>query len=283
VTRRRAVVFGEVVVDLYPDDEVVAGSALHLAAHLAHLGWTAYLITRLGRDDRGDRALSLLEAHGVDTSFVETDPVLPTGLVTVDTSGEENRFDIHRPAAWDAIEGPRLLPEHEVFSYGTLATRSEPTRAALQRLREASPARHRVLDVNLRPPDVSAAMVGAALRAATAAKLSEEELASASALLDLDATPDSLLRSFPSLQWLCVTRGRRGAELHDRFGLAARLEPPPTRVTNTIGAGDAFAAGLIDGLARGLQPDEVLAAGQRCASKTLARRGGLPDPPTRRH
>jgi fructokinase len=278
---RRAVVLGEVVVDLYPDDEVVAGSPLHVAAHLVSLGWTVFLITRIGRDARGEQAMSVIARQGIDPTFVETDPDLPTGTVTVHTDGELNRFDIHGPASWDAIAGPRTLPAHDAFFYGTLATRAPRTRSAQERLLAASHAPLRVLDANLRPPDVAADMVYSAVAAATTAKLSEEELTMACELFGCEPTAAALRARFDRLEWVCVTRGSRGAELHDRSGRRAALAPPAARVVNTIGAGDAFTAGLIDGLARGLTPHGVLDVGQRCATATLSRRGGLPDPPAR--
>jgi fructokinase len=275
---RRAVVFGETVVDIYPDEEVVAGSPLHVAAHLAGAGWTVWLVTRVGRDAHGERIRAAIAAHGIDASLVETDPELPSGRVTVEAAAEANTFRIHGPAAWDALEGPANLPPHEVLAYGTLVGRAPRARAALARLLSRSRARHRVLDLNLRPPDVDAGVLRATLASATAVKLSEEELDRTGALLGLEPDPARLLQSLPHLECVCVTQGARGAELHDRTG-RTRIDPPPVEVVNTVGAGDAFAAGLIDGLARGATREETLATAHAWAASVLGRRGGLPEPP----
>jgi fructokinase len=276
---RTAVVFGEVLVDVYPDEEVVAGALLHVAAHLVALGWTTHFVTRIGDDPEGARVRSVLAQHRLDGDFLEIDPELPTGRVTVHTHEGENRFTIHRPAAWDAIDGRAPLPEHAVFCYGTLAARSQVTRSALQRYLSSTRAPIKALDMNLRPPDCEPAVLGTALRPATLLKLNEEELTQAGRILGIASDPSSYFGAAPSLQWLCVTQGSRGAALYDRAGRSWSLAAAEVEVTDTVGAGDAFMAGLVDALARGQRPDEALAAANNCAVSVLRKRGGLPDVP----
>ena len=122
---RRALAYGEVLIDEYPDRRVVAGAPLHAAAHLASFGWAAAVVTRLGDDADGALIRRTAAAQGVDLSLVETDPELPTGTVTITFTGHgAHSFTIHRPAAWDAIAGPDPVPPHDVLHYGTLGMRS---------------------------------------------------------------------------------------------------------------------------------------------------------------
>ena len=81
--RPQAIVFGEALIDEYPDRRVVAGSPLHVAVHLAALGWESHLITRLGSDNDGEWILETLADHGVANDMVEMDTELPTGTVEV--------------------------------------------------------------------------------------------------------------------------------------------------------------------------------------------------------
>jgi fructokinase len=274
--RRAAIVFGEVVVDVYPDEEVPAGAALHVAAHLAASGWSAHIVTRTGTDRAGEDMDRLLRRHGVATDLVERDLELPTGRSTIHTSGNENTFTVHGPAAWDAIEGPAELPPHNAVSFGTLAARDARSRAAMTRILGASNAEWKVLDVNLRPPDVDRDVLLATLGAATAVKLSEQELADVADLVGIDADEEALFEVAPHARRLCVTRGDRGASLLDRSGGRWTQEAPEIEVVNTVGAGDAFTAGMIEGLVEALPPDEVLNLAQARAASILARRGGLP-------
>jgi fructokinase len=230
----------------------------------------------VGRDVAGDRLLDLLERHGVDRRYVQVDQGLPTGRSTIRTSGFENDFIVHGPAAWDAIEGPADLPRHDVLVYGTLAARGAVSRATLTRLLEGSAAPHKVLDVNLRPPDVQREVLELTLGAATAVKLGEHELREVASLLDTPAGPEALFERFGGLVSICITRGEKGAALLERSGGSWESPASQTDAVNTVGAGDAFTAGMAQGLVEGLAPPEVLGLAQRTAASILGRKGGLP-------
>jgi fructokinase len=124
---RRALVFGEALIDVFPDERVVAGAPVNLATHLAALGWNVGLISRLGRDPDGRRIFDELARRGVDTSLLEWDEELPTGEVTVRISDGSHDFVIHEPAAWDAIEGP----SHDVVGDVCASERSRSAPNAL--------------------------------------------------------------------------------------------------------------------------------------------------------
>lgn len=266
------------MIDVYPGEDVPAGAALHVAAHLAAQGWKAYLVTSVGDDHDGARLEALFEQYAIATDLVERHHELPTGRSTIHTVGFENDFTVHGPAAWDAIEGPDALPRHDALCYGTLAARRKTSRATMERLLSTSGAPWKVLDVNLRPPDISREVLEMTLSAATALKVSEAELAEVTAVVGVDARPKSIFAVAPDLRWLCVTRGGRGATLFDRSGRRWNGEAIPTDVVNTVGAGDAFTAGLIEGFVTDSAPMEVLRLAQTRASSILAKKGGLPDP-----
>lgn len=270
------VVFGEALIDVFPDHEVVAGAPLHVAVHLAARGWITWLVTRIGDDPAGERIRDVLERYRVDASLIEVDGALPTGKVTVEISGHDHGFVVHRPAAWDAIAGPAHLDAHDAFCYGTLAGRDDRSRRTLERLLSMSNAPLRVLDMNLRPPDINPEVLEIGLAAATVLKVNSEELAAAAEILGLAAEPESYFDAAPALQWLCVTRGEHGANLYCMSGEEWAIRGPSADVVDAVGAGDAFTAGLVDALARGGGGYEALEAAQEAAASVLATRGGLP-------
>lgn len=268
------IAFGEALIDCFPDRRVVAGAPLHVAVHLAALGWRSALVTRLGGDEDGAEIRRVLEERGVETEWVETDPRLPTGRVTIAMSGTCHRFAIGRPAAWDAIEGPARLPPHDAFVFGSLAARDARSAGTLRRL--LASAGTRVFDVNLRPPDVPADFVREGLQAADVLKLNEDEEGTVAGLAGIDAEPAAWFRAARRLRFLCRTLGERGAALHARDGRSWTVEGPRFEVVDTVGAGDAFTAGLADGLTRGRPPQEALAHAQALATRIVQQRGGLP-------
>ncbi|MDQ3533768.1 MAG: PfkB family carbohydrate kinase [Actinomycetota bacterium] len=271
--------FGEALIDVYPDNRVVAGAPLHVAAHLAARGWNTRFVTRVGADPAGGRVRTTLERQGVDLSLVETDTGLPTGEVTITFDGPEHSFTIHRPAAWDAIEGPEELPAHDVFCYGSLAGRDVRSRAALRRLLDLSGAPLKAFDVNLRPPDVLPEVLRMGLRRATLLKLSDEEFGEVARVLSMAAEPAAYFDASPGLRWLCITLGADGARLIRRAGEELSIGGSEVEVVDTVGAGDVFTAGLVGALAGGATDEEALRSARDAAGAVLAQQGGLPPPP----
>ena len=73
-----------------------------------------------------------------------------------------------------------------------------------------------------------------------------------------------------------MTLGADGALWTDGRSLERTGAEPVTAVTDTTGAGDAFAAGLIAARQAGAEPREALAAGCRLAARAVAIPGGRP-------
>lgn len=257
-----ALVLGEALIDEYPDARVVAGAPLHVAAHLAALGWRAMLITRVGRDQDGERIVSACRDLGIDTTLIEVDPVLPSGTTAIALSGSGHAFDVRYPAAWDELRGPETVPPHDALVFGSLALRHPASAATVRRL-VASSAGLIVVDANLRPPHVDRTALSWAMAAADLLKMNQEEAA------EIGTTPHG-----PA--WVCVTRGAEGASLSHRDGRSWNVSGIRTSVVDTVGAGDAFLAALLHGLVTGGDPGAALDAANRAGAEAASRRGGLP-------
>lgn len=88
--------------------------------------------------------------------------------------------------------------------------------------------------------------------------------------------PQSFLNNLgPDLDAILVcTWGEAGAVALDRTGrLHSSPAFPPERIVDSVGAGDTFNAGLIDGLLRGYDLEAALGAGCRLAGRKLAQHG----------
>jgi fructokinase len=270
----KALSFGESVVDVYPDCRIVAGSPVHVAAHLAAMGWAVTLATRVGQDADAARIREVLGRHGISEDAVESDPLLPTGSVTIQLHGDGHSFHIHKPAAWDALALDEV-PLADVVVFGSLIGRSPVARSALGRLL-AHDFTMRVFDANLRPPDVNLATVRRGLEAATVLKVSDDELTEVARMIEVPADARSLFDYGRELQWIAVTRGARGAELWHRSGRSWSQPGSRIEIIDTVGAGDAFTAGLVHGLWSGAAGAEALARAAAAAESILGQRGGLP-------
>ena len=99
------VIWGELLWDRFPaalGGDRLGGAPANVAWHLAQAGGWARLVTRVGDDAPGRRALAELDGL-VDTALIQVDPERATGEVTVELHGSEPRYTLHPGRAWEHI------------------------------------------------------------------------------------------------------------------------------------------------------------------------------------
>ncbi len=271
---------GETLWDVLPHGEYLGGAPLNFAAHATRLGLQARLVSRVGDDARGRRALQALRDRGIDTSLVQVDPTLPTGIAatTLDPSGSAC-YRFPAPCAWDALaasDEAMAAARDGTVVFGTLAQRDVRGTAAVLTLVGA--ARWRVLDLNLRPPHDQRDVALGSLRHADFVKLNEHELEAIARWLGIRATAaavQSALRVDFGIRWLCVTEGSRGASLWHEGEHIVQPAAPAT-VVDTVGAGDAFLAMLLAELLSGSAPTLAMRRAAQLGALVASERGAFP-------
>lgn len=278
----RPLVFGEVLFDTFPDGTAVLGGApFNVAWHLQGWGLYPLLVSRIGRDAQGDQVLEAMRAWDMDTKGIQVDETLPTGTVAVRIEQDQPNYEILPDQAYDFIESePAMRAMHgacfSMLYHGTLALRHTASRATLRTMRDkaALPA---LVDINLRAPWWSEALVDRALDEARWAKLNDAELAQMSkrAALSGQALEAAAceLRERRQLDLLVVTQGAEGAcfvtENQTLYATAPKLDG----VVDTVGAGDAFSSVTLLGLARGWPLALTLARALEFAGALCQQRG----------
>jgi fructokinase len=277
----RPVVFGEVLFDCFDDREVPGGAPLNVAWHLQALGWDPLLISRVGEDDQGRRITRRMQEWGMDTAGIQRDPAHPTGRVAVEMKEKGHAFHILEDQAYDYIESEAALRAVDgqsigVLCHGSLALRAA-SKEAFRRLSGAIGAPV-FLDINLRDPWWIKDAVLEMIHRADHLKLNEEELQ----LLLPESVKHEPLESAAvhtcsewRLKTLWLTLGSQGAFSSPAGGESCRI---PTvdgdlPVVDTVGAGDAFSAGLIGGLLKESEPRETAECASRLASRVCGQRG----------
>lgn len=284
-----ALVIGEALIDIVEtadgSRELVGGSPANVAVGLARQGHVARLLTRIGRDPRGERIAEHLTASGValsDGSWTTTATSTARARLQPDGSADYV-FDIH----W-SIGAPDLSDATLVHT-GSIALFLEPGGAAvLDALRAAGESALVTLDPNIRPALVGehAAALARFEQAAARAdlvKLSDED----AAWLYPGLSPERVLSVIAAHgpRVVVMTRGAEGAIGLGPGGIAA-VDALAVSVVDTIGAGDAYMASLVasaldepalfesDAVFRAVLHRAAVAAGL-----TVARAGA--NPPTR--
>ncbi|BBW46112.1 TPA: aminoimidazole riboside kinase [Enterobacter asburiae] len=282
-------VLGDAVVDLLPDGEgrllqCPGGAPANVAVGIARLGGQSAFIGRVGDDPFGRFMAKTLADEKVDVKSMRLDPAHRTSTVVVDLDdqGERSFTFMVRPSADLFLESADL----PTFSAGewlhvcSIALSAEPSRSATF---EAMAAIHEAggyvsFDPNIRPdlwPDENALRrcLEQALQSADVVKLSVEELAFLTGDVEVNVGLDALMARCPA-RLVLVTQGKEGViAWHD--GAVKHYPATPVECVDTTGAGDAFVAGLLYGLAAGQDLTPVIALAQRCGALATTAKGAM--------
>ncbi len=295
------VVLGEVLWDRLDSGDVLGGAPLNVAWNLKGFGLDPLMISRVGDDELGHRAIDRMKSWGMRTDGVQIDAKHPTGVVDVTLRGGEPTYEIVKNVAYDHIEpiagtaretieqriaegtDDQTGPDHRApvfFYHGSLAYRGERTAETIRGLRDELPA-DTFFDINVRKPHFDADWLTVLMCGLTHVKLNADELR---LLTDDSATDDpagatrQLFDSYSDLQSTLVTLGAGGAVWVPRGGEPIRVTTrPPEKMADAVGAGDAFAAVTIAGLVGRHPIAQTLAAAAEFASRVCTLSGATTD------
>ena len=286
VTGVRTLAVGEVLWDRFSDSTRLGGAPLNFAVHVKRLRHDPVLMSAVGDDAAGTAARDAITALGLDTAFVQSTGRFSTGAATVQLGpGEQTSFTIARPAAYDAIAlSDEMLEALGWWNpawlyYGTLFPSRPEARDVLGRLLDALPYATRFYDLNLRPGFESPDLVGELLRHADVVKLNERELRFVHDEIGLPDDPERFCaRGCDEYGWraACVTLGARGCAMRVA-GEYVEAEGHRVDVADTVGAGDAFAAAFVHGLASNWPAIYIADVSNRVGALVASVHGAIPD------
>ncbi len=252
------IVVGEALVDLVGQrgGRTLAahpgGSPANVALGLGRLGVPVILKTRLGRDAFGEMIRGHLAASGVRVDAAN-DAGVSTSLAIATLAAGIASYDFR--IEWDIDDLAPLPVETRCLHTGSLATALAPGKRSVVELVERERARGRVTisyDPNVRP-----ALLGEPARArpeierlvalSDVVKVSDEDLR----WLYPDRSDEDVARDWLASGPAVVVVTRGGAGVYAVAGeVELRRGAVPIDLVDTVGAGDSFTSGLLDGLHR---------------------------------
>ena len=275
---------GEILWDLIGGQEHLGGAPLNLSVHASRLGHDVSLVSAVGADQRGDRALKAMSSLGLSINLVQRSEEWPTGIVTVTVADDgQPEFEIHRPAAYDSMKLDKAALEHlsaldpEWVCYGTLLSMYPRGYNMLSETMDALPRARRFYDVNLRPKSFTPNLVLELLGRATVVKLNQGEVRSVDEMFQKNnRTLEEFCCDYAArFGWeaVCITRGELGCAI---FVSDHYVEVPGYRVpvADTVGAGDAFSAAFLHGLDAGWPAAQIGDFANRLGALVASRPGG---------
>lgn len=266
-------------------DLIVSGAEVNVAVGLVQEGHRARIVSRVGADPLGGAVVERLVDWGVDAR-VARDTARPTGTLVRTTGGMDRGEAVHlrQGAAAEGIapgdvEDAWSDDVAAVFVTGITMVRSESAARAAERTvalaREAGALV--VVDPNLRPAlgdRATFARALAPLRGRIDIAIGDsDELA---ALAGTGAAAATTLIA-DGCQLVVTKLGADGAMLTDAAGVEYRVGSlvDPDDIVDTIGAGDAFTAGLLAALLDQEPPAAALERASRRAAAVVRTRGDI--------
>lgn len=272
-------------------DAYVGGCPTNISVGTRRLGLRSALLTAVGDDQIADFVLHFLEREGVETHFIARKPGHRTSAVVL-TIQPPDRFPLtfYRDNCADrelTIDDARRAPvaDSELLLVTGTGLSHEPARSATHYAAQGGrEAGTRVLvDIDYRPDQWRdrAAFSDQMLRLLATADIAigtEEEVQGAADTNDLDAAIPRLLET--GIDALVLKRGRHGAVIHRGSAAQAAVPPFQIQVLNVLGAGDAFASGLIYGIRQGWPLERAARMGNAVGAIVVTRRACANDMPT---
>lgn len=254
------IAFGEILWDLLPDSTIIGGAPFNFVYRLNSLGNKGFIISRVGDDDLGKKALSLVNKMGMSTEFIQIDNEIGTGIVNVFfNESKKHDFTIVRNVAYDFIRYDESLAElmktADCLCFGSLIQRNDLSRLTLYQLLESFNGVYRLYDINLRKDCYSKDIINHSLKFADILKLNDEEATELNEILalkadDLHGIGREIMHRYP-VHICIITMGEKGALVVSKSGEIIYEPGFRIQMEDSLGAGDAFSAGFIHKLLSG--------------------------------
>lgn len=256
------------------------GKGANVAVGAARLGARVHIVARLGDDEHGRRALPFWQAEGIDCTFAVTAPGEPNAVASILVADDgENSIAVFRGAGYrlaaEQVRAARPAFERAAIVALPLELQDEAVGAALALARECgvrsvlNPAPARAL------PPAWLAQVGVL----TPNALEARQLGGLPADAPLALAGERLLER--GVGAVVLTDGAAGAWVFESGQAALHVPPRAVQAVDTVGAGDAFNAGLCVALAEGATLAQAARFASSAAALATTRRGAAVAMPTR--
>ncbi|MBF8757295.1 sugar kinase [Pseudomonas guariconensis] len=272
----------------------IAGADSNVAIGLARLGLQVNWLSRVGADSLGAFVLASLRREGLSCDDVEIDTEHPTGfqLKARCDDGQDPQVEYFRRGSAasylsPAVLRPNLLKARHLHATGIPPALSASCRELSHSLLDAMRACGRSIsfDPNLRPslwpnPQTMVQEINALAFKADWVLPGLEE----GRVLTGRQSPEAIAGFYleHGVQRVAIKLGAQGAYYRDAEGAEGIVAPQPVaQVVDTVGAGDAFAVGVISALLEGLDLRRAVARGNWCGSRAVQSRGDMEGLPQR--
>ena len=280
----------------------VGGSPSNVVVGVRRLGLRSAMLTAVGPDPVGEFITEFFRREGVDTAFIPRKPGRRTAAavlgieppdrfplvyyrdncadveLTIDdvteapldrvrlllVAGTNLALEPCRSATFFAVERARAAGAKVALVLDLRADQWHDLKAFGVNVRALAPLCHLVIGT---ASEAKAAMLVDGMRVS----VEDSQVSEARVSGDVEAAIEAVLSY--GVEALALTRGPDGSSVHAADGETVEAEPYPVEIYNTIGAGDAFASGLLYGYLKGWDWRRSARFGNACGAIVVTRHG----------
>lgn len=277
-------------------DTSVGGCAASVSVFASALGLKSRVVTKIGRDEDGEKIKKRFRDLNVDIGFIGEDAKLKTGraFLVITPDGEWTSFS--NPGAGVNLKNElenldqTTIKNTKVVYVESYALLSESNRRAIGKVIGYCRALGTkvALDTCLLTAVEFPHELRNLLSQADITFTNEIEIKTLFEVRSIKEAVKKLERNNPNLLYCVVKLGRRGSKIFFKNGKTGRLDSlkipviPVKTVADTLGAGDAYDAGFLLGVLKGLGPKEAGLLGTGVASKVIQGPGSQSIIPSRK-
>lgn len=281
----KVLALGAVLWDVIGENEYIGGAPFNFAVNMARLGSEVAMVTSVGKDARGERALNIVKEYGVSDKFVQISENCCTGYAkaTIDENGNAV-YDIPYAAFDDILVSDEIIEKINEFApdvlyFGSFEQRNLTTRTTFEEILNKVHVKNVFFDINIRMNFADKKVLAFGFEKSSIVKLNEDEAKFVAELfygetLEQPELAKRLKAEF-NVECLIVTLGEKGCKVYadkEYFG-----NPIPAQTGDTIGAGDAFSGAFATSYVKGEGVQKAANKGNLLGSYVAGKRGALPE------
>lgn len=277
---------GEILWDILPSGTRIGGAPANFAYHAQQAGLDSLVVSSVGSDESGDKALKVLADAGLKVNAHRSHKVTGYVKASLDDKGVAI-YDFAEDTAYDNIpmsaELKEIASKTDICCFGSLAQRykDRPTRKSVGEFLDAMPqGSMKIFDINLRQSFYDLEVVVAGLKRCTIFKCNEDEMPVVCELLGLDKNMSSqdfyhAIAKDYGLNGFIYTCGENGSEIFIK-DTYTHVPTPKVQVADTVGAGDSFSATFIALYMQGVAQQQAHEAAAEVAAYVCTCSGAMP-------
>ena len=276
---------GEALWDCLPEGRKIGGAPANFAYHVGQFGFRSLAVSAIGDDQLGREIKEKFDQRGLAYNLESVDYPTGTVQVTLDEKGIPC-YEIMENVAWDNIPYSSALEElaHncKAVCFGSLAQRSEVSRATINRFIDAMPDTedtYKIFDINLRQHFYCKETIENSFAKCNVLKINDEELVIVSRMFGYPELSQSeacrrILDAY-GLKMLILTCGTDGSYVFTA-GETSFHPTPKVEVADTVGAGDSFTGSFIASILKGKSILEAHRRAVEVSAYVCTQNGAMP-------